>query len=170
MVTRTIADSERFSIDFSFCKQRRVNFVGFFDSLCLSFIAEQRKRKRNSKKPNAHSQFLFILIYIISQFTKQTIAGIIFSLTESHICLPFSKKYWKKIFLSKHLGFSPGSEASNAGCKCAQNEAQPLPEKPTPVLTLHFKVINQHLGTLPGGGIKYRRWNAQNESLWNLAM
>ena len=84
MVTRTIADSERFSIDFSFCKQRRVNFVGFFDSLCLSFIAEQRK-KRNSKKPNAHSQFLFILKYIISQFTKQTIAGIIFSLTESHM-------------------------------------------------------------------------------------
>ena len=46
MVTRTIADSERFSIDFSFCKQRRVNFVGFFDSLCLSFIAEQRKKKK----------------------------------------------------------------------------------------------------------------------------
>ena len=85
MVTQTIADSERFSIDFSFYKQRRVTFVGFFDSLCLSFIAEQRKKKRNSKKPNAYSQFLFILKYIIIQFTKQTIAGIIFSLTESHM-------------------------------------------------------------------------------------
>ena len=75
MVTQTIADSERFSIDFLFYKQRRVNFVGFFDSLCLSFIAE----------PNEYSQFLFILEYIIIQFTKQTIAGIIFSLTESHM-------------------------------------------------------------------------------------
>ena len=33
---------------------------------------------------------------------------------------------------------SPESEASNAGCKCNQNEAQPLPDKPTPVLTLHL--------------------------------
>ena len=46
MVTQTTADSERFSIDFSFYKQRGVNFVGFFDSLCLSFIAEQRKNKK----------------------------------------------------------------------------------------------------------------------------
>ena len=85
MVTRTIADSERFSIDFSFCKQRRVNFVGFLTvCVCLSLLSKE-KRKRNSKKPNAQSQFLFILIYIISQFTKQTIAGIIFSLTESHM-------------------------------------------------------------------------------------
>ena len=32
----------------------------------------------------------------------------------------------------------------------SSNKAQHLPEKPTPVLTLHFKVINQHLRTLPG--------------------
>ena len=49
MVTQTIADSERFSIDFLFYKQRRVNFVGFFDSFCLSFIAEQRKKKGTVK-------------------------------------------------------------------------------------------------------------------------
>ena len=54
MVTRTIADSERFSIDFSFCKQRRVNFVGFFESLCLSFIAEQRKKKKGTVKSRMH--------------------------------------------------------------------------------------------------------------------
>ena len=46
MVTQTIADSEHFSIGFSFYKQKRVNFVGFFDSLCLSFITEQRKKKK----------------------------------------------------------------------------------------------------------------------------
>ena len=46
MVTQTKTDSERFSIDFLFYKQRKVNFVGFFDSLCLSFIAEQRKKKK----------------------------------------------------------------------------------------------------------------------------
>ena len=89
MVTRTIADSERFSIDFSFCKQRRVNFVGFFLTVCVCLsLLSKEKRKRNSKKPNAHSQFLFILKYIISKFTKQTIAGIILSLTESHM-FPF---------------------------------------------------------------------------------
>ena len=87
---------------------------------------------------------------------QKPIAGIIFSLELNRIILPFSKNYWKKIFLSKHLGFSPGNEASNTGSKCAQNEEQPLPEKPTPVLMLHFKVINQHLGILPGGWIKYR--------------
>ena len=35
MVTQTIADSERFSIDFSFYKQRRVNFV--FQNHCIPF-------------------------------------------------------------------------------------------------------------------------------------
>ena len=86
MVTQTIADSERFSIDFSFYKQRRVNFVGFFLTVCVCLsLLSKEKRKRNSKKPNAYSQFLFILKYIIIQFTKQTIAGIIFSLTASHM-------------------------------------------------------------------------------------
>ena len=84
-------------------------------------------------------------------FHQETLSGIMFSFAELHI---ISKKYWKKIFLSKHLGFSPGSEALNAGCKCTQNEARPLPEKLTPVLMLHSKVINQHLGTLLGGEIK----------------
>ena len=83
MVTQTIADSERFSIDFSFYKQRRVNFVGFFLTVCVCLLLlSKEKRKRNSKKPNAYSQFLFILKYIIIQFAKQTISGIIFSLTE----------------------------------------------------------------------------------------
>ena len=85
MVTRTIANSERFSINFSFYKQRRVNFVGFLTVCVRLSLLNKEKRKRNSKKPNAHSQFLFILKYIIIQFTKQTIAGIIFSLTESHM-------------------------------------------------------------------------------------
>ena len=88
MVTQTMADSERFSIDFSFYKQRRVNFEGFFLTVCVCLsLLSKEKRKRNSKKPNAYSQFLFILKYIIIHFTKQTITGIIFSLIESHICL-----------------------------------------------------------------------------------
>ena len=85
MVTQTKADSERFSIDFLFYKQRRVNFEGFLTVyVCLSLLSKE-KRKRNRKKPNEYSQFLFILKYIIIQFTKQTIAGIIFSLTESRM-------------------------------------------------------------------------------------
>ena len=50
MVTQTIADSDRFSINFTFCKQRRVNFAGFFFtvSVCLSLLSKE-KRKRNSK-------------------------------------------------------------------------------------------------------------------------
>ena len=56
MVAQTIADSERFSIDFSFYKQRRVNFEGFFfDSLCLSFIAEQRKKEKGTVKSRMHT-------------------------------------------------------------------------------------------------------------------
>ena len=56
MVTQTIADSERFTIDFSFYKQRRVNFVGFFlDSLCLSFIAEQKKNEKGIVKGRMHT-------------------------------------------------------------------------------------------------------------------
>ena len=56
MVTQTTADSERLSIDFSFYKQRRVNFVGFFfDSLFLSFIAEQRKKTKGTVKSRMHT-------------------------------------------------------------------------------------------------------------------
>ena len=55
MVTQTIADSKRFSIDFSFYKQRRVNFCGFFYSLCLSFIAEQRKKEKETVKGPMHT-------------------------------------------------------------------------------------------------------------------
>ena len=55
MVTHTIADSECFSIDFSFYKQRRVNFVGFIDSLCLSFIAEKRKKEKGTVKSRMHT-------------------------------------------------------------------------------------------------------------------
>ena len=66
MVTQTIADSERFSIDFSFYKQRRVNFVGFFDSLCLSFIAEQRKEKEHQKAECIQSVSVYIKIYYYS--------------------------------------------------------------------------------------------------------
>ena len=59
---------------------------GFFFTVCVCLLLlSKKKRKRNSKKPNAYSQFLFILKYIIIQFTKQTISGIIFSLTELHM-------------------------------------------------------------------------------------
>ena len=86
LIIQTIADSERFSIDFSFYKQRGVNFAVFFLTVCVCLsLLSKEKRKRNSKKPNAYSQFLFVLKYIIIQFTKQKIAGIIFSLTESHM-------------------------------------------------------------------------------------
>ena len=71
MVTQTVADSERFITNFSFYKQRRVNFVVFLTvCVCLSLLSKE-KRKCNSKRPNAYGQFLFVLKYIIIQFTKK---------------------------------------------------------------------------------------------------
>ena len=50
MVTQTIADSKRFSIDFSFYKQRRVNFVLFFFTVCVCLsLLSKEKRNRNNK-------------------------------------------------------------------------------------------------------------------------
>ena len=60
MVTKTIANSEHLSIDYSFYKQRRVNFVVFLtvlheECVCLS-LQSKEKSKRNNKMLNAYNQ------------------------------------------------------------------------------------------------------------------
>ena len=161
MVTQTIADSERFSIDFSFYKQRRVNFVVFLYSLCLSIIAKQRKKKKEHWKAEciqSVSVYIKICYYSVHQTNNRRYNFL--SNWIAYVCLlvrstgrKFSfQSTWD--FLLEAKPRMPGANAPKAKHNLCQKNSWKKKEKP--VLTLHFKVINQHLGTLKGGGIKYR--------------